>query len=89
MRIPWTAIRTNEKVLQMVRGCRELLTVIRKRQIGFISHILRGSVLERECLRMIEGRRARRRQRLKYMDTGQYQGAGWMCNIGWSEIGGF
>ena len=28
MRIPWTARRMNEKVLQMARGCRELLTVI-------------------------------------------------------------
>ena len=69
MRIPWTARRTSDEVLQMVRGCRELLTVIR-RQIGFIEHILKGSGLERECLLgMIEGRRARGRQRMKYMDS--------------------
>ena len=44
--------------------------VIRRRQIGFLGHILRGSGLERECLLgMIEGRRARGRQRLKYMDS--------------------
>ena len=70
MRIPWTARRTNEEVLQMARGCRELLTVIRRRRIGFIGHILRGSVSERECLLgMLEGRRARERQRMKYMDS--------------------
>ena len=70
MRIPWTAWRTNEEVWQMARGCRELLTVIRRRQIGFIGHILKGSGLERECLLgIIEGRRARGRQRLKYMDS--------------------
>ena len=63
--------KTNEEVLQMARGCRELLTVIR-RHIGFIRYILRGSGLERECLHgIIEGRRARgrQRQRLKYMDS--------------------
>ena len=54
----------------MARGCKELLTVIRGRQIGSIGHILRGSGSERECLLgMIEGRRARERQRLKYMDS--------------------
>ena len=50
MRIPWTARRTNDEVLQITRGCRELLTVIRRRQMGFIGHILRGSGLEKECL---------------------------------------
>ena len=49
MRIPWTARRTNDEVLQMARGCRELLTVIRRRQIGFIGDILRGSGLERSA----------------------------------------
>ena len=47
MRIPWTTRRTNEEMLQMTRGCRELLTVIRRKQIGFIGHILKGSGLER------------------------------------------
>ena len=69
MRIPWTARRTNDEVLQMAGGCREMLTVIRRKSIGFIGHILRGSGLKRECLLgMIKGRRARGRQRLKYMD---------------------
>ena len=35
MRIPWTARRTNDEVLQMAGGCRELLTVLRRRQIDF------------------------------------------------------
>ena len=46
------------------------MTVIRRRQIGFTGNILRGSSLEKECLLgMIFGRRARGRQRLKYMDS--------------------
>ena len=70
MRIPWTARRTNDEVLQITRGCRELLTVIRRRQMGFIGHILRGSGLEKECLLgMIEWRRAIGMQRMKYMDS--------------------
>ena len=48
---------------------REMMNFIRKRQLGFLGHILRGSGMERNCLLgMIEGRRARGRQRQKYMD---------------------
>ena len=64
MRIPWTVKRTNDEVLQMAGGCRELFSVIRRRQMGFIGHILRGSGLEREyLLEMIKGRRARVRRK--------------------------
>ena len=69
LRIPWTARRTNEEVLQMAGVEREMMNFIRKRQLGFLGHILRGSGMERNCLLgMIEGRRARGRQRQKYMD---------------------
>ena len=45
------------------------MTIIRKRQISFLGHILRGSRLERDCLLgMVEGGRARGRQRTKNMD---------------------
>ena len=45
------------------------MTVFARRQISFVGHILRGNGLEKKCLLgMIEGRRARRRQRLKFMD---------------------
>ena len=69
LRIPWTARRTNQEVLRMAGVTRELMTVIRRRQIGFLGHILRGSRLEKDCLLgMVEGRRARGRQRTKYTD---------------------
>ena len=48
---------------------RELMTVIMRRQVGFLGHLLRGSGMEKECLLgMVQGTRARGRQRRKYMD---------------------
>ena len=69
LRVPWTARRSNEDVLRMAGTKRELLSVIRKRQLGFLGHILRGNGLEKDCLLgMVEGVRARGRQRTKYLD---------------------
>ena len=57
----------NKKVLQMARVSREMMTIIRKRQLGFPSNILRGNGLEKDCLIcMVKGRRARGRQRTKF-----------------------
>ena len=45
------------------------MTTIRRRQLGCIGHLLRGRSLGKDCLLgMIDGRRARGRQRMKYMD---------------------
>ena len=49
LRVPWTARRTNEEVLQMAGVKKELKTQIRKRQFGFLGHVLRGRELERDC----------------------------------------
>ena len=69
MRIPWVARRTNQEVLQMAGMSRELITTVRRRQLGYLGHVLRRDGLEKDCLLgMIEGRRARGRQRMKYMD---------------------
>ena len=68
-RVPWTARRTNVEVLQMANTSRTLLTTIRKRQLKYLGHVLRGQSLEKDCLLgMVEGTRARGRQRMKYMD---------------------
>ena len=70
MRIPWVARRTNQEVLQMAGMSKELMTTMRRRQLGYLGHVLRRDGLERDCLLgMIEGRRARGRQRMKYMDS--------------------
>ena len=42
MRVPWEARRTNQEVLQMAGTTRELMTTVRRRQLGFIGHVLRG-----------------------------------------------
>ena len=69
LRIPWTTRRTNKEVLQMAGVTRELMTVIRRRQIGVLGHILRGRRLEKDCLLgIVKGGRARGRQRSKYID---------------------
>ena len=44
------------------------MATVRRRQLGFTGHVLRGDGLQKDCLLgMIEGR-ARGRQRIKYMD---------------------
>ena len=69
LRIPWTAIRSNIEILHMARTERMLMTTLRKRQLGFLGHTLRGGGIEKDCLLgMIEGRRARGRQTSKFMD---------------------
>ena len=45
------------------------MAMIRRRQIGFVMHILKRNGLEKDCLLgMFNGRRARGKQRLKFMD---------------------
>ena len=69
MRVPWTARRTNQAVLEMAGTSRRLLSKIRKRQLRYVGHVLRGDSMEKVCLMgMIEGNRARGRQRIKYLD---------------------
>ena len=62
LRIPWTARRTKQKVMQRAGGSIELMTVIMKRQVGFLGHLLRGNGLDREELpaRHIGGKESER-----------------------------
>ena len=54
----------------MAGTSRMLLSTIRKRQLKCLGHVLRGRSLEKDCLLgMVEGTRARGRQRIKYMDA--------------------
>ena len=69
IRVPWIARRTNLQVMQMARTERSLMTTIRQRQLGYLGHVLRGRSLGKDCLLgVIEGTRARGRQRMKFMD---------------------
>ena len=70
MRIPWTARKTNQEVLNLANTTRELLHKIRKRQLNFLGHIIRRQSIEHLALTgRVEGRRARGRQRMKYLDS--------------------
>ena len=70
MKVPWTARRTNEAVLNMVGEGRQLLRTVRKRQLKFLGHSMRREGLENLALTgMVEGRRGRGRPREKYLDS--------------------
>ena len=57
--------RTNEEVLGMAGMERVLMATIRRRQLGYLGHAIRADGLEKSVLLgFIEGRRARRRQRI-------------------------
>ena len=70
LRIRWTDRITNEEVLRRIGMQRTLVKDIRRRQMNFLGHILRKEKIEHLCLTgKIEGRRARGRQRKKYLDS--------------------
>ena len=70
LRIPWTAKRTNNDVLEMANCERELLKTIRKRQLEFLGHICRKGEIEHLTVTgKIEGKRARGRQRITFIDS--------------------
>ena len=69
LRIAWTQRKTNVEVLSMAGTQRELIKNIRRRQLKFLGHIVRAEELEYDVLTgMVEGKRARGRQREKFMD---------------------
>ena len=41
--VSWTARMTNQEVMQRAGVSRQLMTVIMKRQIGFLGHMLRST----------------------------------------------
>ena len=70
LRIPWTARMTNTEVRERAGVKKEIIATIRTRQLSFLGHILREDKLEKLALQgKIEGRRARGRQRMKYIDS--------------------
>ena len=60
---------TNEEVLDMAGVDRELLQTITRRRMNFLGHIIRKGKLECSVLQgLIQGKRARGRQRETYLD---------------------
>ena len=57
----------NARVIELAGVGRQLMGTVRKRQLKFLGHLLQQNCLENEVFfEMIEGRRARGRQRRKY-----------------------
>ena len=65
--VPWTARRKNERVFALAGVRRELVSILRTRQLRFLGHLLRRNGFEKEALLgRKEGRRGRGRPRIKY-----------------------
>ena len=61
-RILWVKRASNEKVLTMVNERRNLMTLIRRRQLQFVGHVGRDGGLEKLCLEgRVKGKTARGR----------------------------
>ncbi|GFO34573.1 endonuclease-reverse transcriptase [Plakobranchus ocellatus] len=69
LRIPWTAKKTNERVLNEANKRRSLVRTIRKRQATFLGHVIRRGKLEHLVTTgNLEGKRSRGGQREKITD---------------------
>ena len=82
LRIAWTDKVSNAEVFQRANASKNLLKIIVNRQIRFVGHIMRKSQLEATALTgMIEGKRARGRQRKTFMDCLSFAvGEHWKIN---------
>ena len=70
MRIPWTARRSNQAILKEVSSGCSLEGLILKLKLQYFGHLMqRADSLEKTLmLGKIEGRRRRRRQRMRWLD---------------------
>ena len=69
LRIPWTARKTNEEVLNEAGETRKLLITTRRRQAKFFGYVMRRKQLEHLVTRgKLNGKRCRDRQRQKILD---------------------
>ena len=70
LKISWADRITNQEVLRRAHTERALIREVRKRQINFLGHVLRREGMEHHTLTgKIEGRRARGRQRQKFLNS--------------------
>ena len=69
LRVSWTQKRSNVSILESIGSRRELLAVVRKRQMAFLGHVVRADGLENLAVTgRIAGTRSRGRPRIKYLD---------------------
>ena len=70
-RVPWTARRSNQSILNKVSLDYSLEGLMLKLKLQYFSHLMRrtNSLEKTLMLGMIEGRRGRGRQRMRWLDT--------------------
>ena len=70
MRIPWTARRSNQSILNEVTPEYSLEGVMLKLKLQYFDHLMRraDSLEKTLMLGMIEGRRRREQQRMRWVD---------------------
>ena len=70
MRVPWTARRSNKSILKEISPEYSLEGLMLKLKLQYFVHLMqRADSLEKTLmLRNIEGRRKRRRQRMRWLD---------------------
>ena len=70
MRVPWTARRSNQSILKKISPKYSLEGLMLKLKLQYFGHLMRRTDLFEKTLmlRMIEGRRRRGRQRMRWLD---------------------
>ena len=70
MRVPWTARRSNQSILKEISPEYSLEGLMLKQELQYFGHLMRrtDSLEKTLMLRMIEGRRRRGRQRMRWLD---------------------
>ena len=70
MRVPWTARRSNQAILKEISPEYSLEGLIVKLKLQYFGHLMRrtDSLEKALMLGKIEGRRKRRRQRMRWLD---------------------
>ena len=71
MRVPWTARRSNKSILKEISPEYSLEGLMLKLKLQYFGHLMqRTDSLEKTLLLgKIEGRRSRRRQRMRWLDS--------------------
>ena len=70
MRVPWSARRSNQSILREINPEYSLEGLILKLKLQYFGHLMQRADLFEKALMLgkIEGRRRRRRQRMRWLD---------------------
>jgi len=66
LRIPWTARRTNDKILRIINKDSELLDTIKRRKTAYLGHVIRNERYQFLQL-IIEGKRGIDRKKMSWL----------------------